>query len=180
MCVRACLCVCVYVCVRACVRACVCVCVCVRVCACLHAFNLLTSVSQHGDSHPLRTRSHRHRVINHQLLSPLQLELSKSVNPVVSLEQRTFRPRLSWPRTQQAHSETSPVDACAFICCPGCTGSGLRQAASSSYQTLSHFFPQHCSLHPGHQNLYAPTNEFAWPACQVSDLDVGCVALARP
>jgi hypothetical protein len=36
----------------------------------------------------------------------------------------------------------------------------------------------HCT--PGYQNLYAPTNEFAWPACQVSDLDVGCVALAKP
>ena len=61
-----------------------------------------------------------------------------------------------WPRTQQAHSETSPVDACAFICCPGCTGSGLRQAASSSYQTLSHFFPQHCSLHPRSPKFVCP------------------------
>jgi hypothetical protein len=43
-CVRMCVCVSVYACVRACVR--VCVCVCVRVCACMHAFNLLTSVSQ--------------------------------------------------------------------------------------------------------------------------------------
>ena len=36
----------------------------------------------------------------------------------------------------------------------------------------------HCT--PGHQNLFAPTKSFSWPACQVSDLDVGCVALARP
>jgi len=36
----------------------------------------------------------------------------------------------------------------------------------------------HCT--PGHQNLYAPTNKFSWTACQVSDLDVGCVALAKP
>jgi len=62
---------------------------------------------------------------------------------------------------------------------PG-TWAELRRAASSSYQTLSHFFPQHFSLHPGHQNLYAPTKSFAWPDCQVSDLDVGCVALAKP
>ena len=56
VCVRACVCACVRAfvcaCVRACVRACVCVCVCVCVCmcvcarVCVHAFNLLTSVSQ--------------------------------------------------------------------------------------------------------------------------------------
>jgi len=36
----------------------------------------------------------------------------------------------------------------------------------------------HCT--PGHQNLYAPTNEFFWPACQVSDLEDSWVALDRP
>jgi len=50
--VRACVCVfvcvraCVRVCVRVCVYVCVCVCVCVCACVCVHAFNLLTSVSQ--------------------------------------------------------------------------------------------------------------------------------------
>ena len=33
---------------------------------------------------------------------------------------------------------------------------GLRRAASSSYQTLSHFFPQHCSLHPWSPKLVCP------------------------
>jgi len=42
----------------------------------------------------------------------------------------------------------------------------------SSFHSTSH-----CT--PGHQNWYAPTKVFAWPACQVSDLYVGCVALAR-
>ena len=45
---RVCVCVCVYMCV--CVRVCVCVYVCACVCVCarvrVHAFNLLTSVSQ--------------------------------------------------------------------------------------------------------------------------------------
>jgi len=40
---------------------------------------------KHGDSHPLRTRSHHHRVIRNKFLSPLQLELWKSVHPVVCL-----------------------------------------------------------------------------------------------
>jgi len=33
---------------------------------------------------------------------------------------------------------------------------GLRRAASSSYQTLSQFFPQHCSLHPWSPKLVCP------------------------
>ena len=33
---------------------------------------------------------------------------------------------------------------------------GLRRAASCSYQTLSHFIPQHCSLHPWSQKLVFP------------------------
>jgi len=55
-----------------------------------------------------------------------------------------------------------------------------RRAASSSYQTLSQFFPQHFSLHPWSPKLVCPDKNFAWTACQVSVLDVGCVALARP
>ena len=75
------------------------------------------------------------------------------------MEQRTFRPRLYLPRTQQEHSKTFPVDACAFRCCPGGMGWAERRAASSSYQTFSSFHSTaHCT--PVHQNLYAPT---AWP-----------------
>jgi len=33
---------------------------------------------------------------------------------------------------------------------------GVRRAASSSYQTLSHFFLQHCSLHPWSPKLVCP------------------------
>jgi len=33
---------------------------------------------------------------------------------------------------------------------------GLRRSASSSYQTLSQFFPQHCSLHPWSPKLVCP------------------------
>ena len=63
------------------------------------------------------------------------------------MEQRTFRAS-PWPRTQQAHSETSPVDFYDFRRCSRGMGWAERVAASSSYQTLSQFFPQHCSLHP--------------------------------
>ena len=38
---------------------------------------------------------------------------------------------------------------------PG-TWAELRRAASSSYQTLSHFFPQHCSLHLWSPKLVCP------------------------
>ena len=110
-CVRACLCVCVCVCVRAyvraclraCVRACLCVCVCACVCVCVCACARACMPStcshlsvKHGDSHPLRTRSHRHRVIKQKILNPLQLELWKSVHPVVCLHgAANFSSRLS-------------------------------------------------------------------------------------
>jgi len=35
-----------------------------------------------------------------------------------------------------------------------------RLAASSSYQTLSHFFPQRCSLHPWSPKLVCPDKNF--------------------
>ena len=41
---------------------------------------------------------------------------------------------------------------------PG-TWAGLRRAASSRYQTLSHFFPQHCSLHPWSPKLVCPDKQ---------------------
>ena len=41
---------------------------------------------------------------------------------------------------------------------PG-TWAELRRAASSSYQTLSHFFPQHCSLHPWSPKLVCPDKQ---------------------
>ena len=52
------------------------------------------------------------------------------------------------PWTQQAHAGTFSDDACAIRHCSGDVGWAERRAASSSYQTLSHFFPQHFSLHP--------------------------------
>ena len=107
-CVRACMpvcvrarvrvCVCVYVCVcmRACVRACVCVCVCarVRVQACLQPAHICQSnmetriLSEHA---PIVIASLN---INFQL--PLQLELWKSLHPVVCLHgAANFSSRLS-------------------------------------------------------------------------------------
>ena len=65
-----------------------------------------------------------------------------------------------WPRTQQAHSETSPVYFYAFRRCWGGMDWAERRAASSSYQTLSHlFFPQHCSLHPWSPKLVCPDKQ---------------------
>ena len=136
-CARACLCVCmcVHACVRACARACVrvyvraCVCVCVRVCVCMcvcmcvcvcarvrvHACLQPAHICQSNmETRILRTRSHRHRVIKHYFLSPLQLDLcNPCTQSCACMEQRTFRPASPWPRTQPAHSETSPVNDCA-------------------------------------------------------------------
>ena len=42
---------------------------------------------------------------------------------------------------------------------PG-TWTELRRAASSSYQTLGQFFPQHCSLHPWSPKLVCPDKKF--------------------
>ena len=124
-CVRACMpvcvrarvrvCVCVYVCVcmRACVRACVCVCVCarVRVQACLQPAHICQS---NMETRILRTRSHRHRVIKHKFLVPCNLNCgNRCTQSCACMEQRNFRPASPWPRTQPAHSETSPDYACA-------------------------------------------------------------------
>jgi len=129
-CVRACVCVCVRACVRAyvpaCMRACVCVCVCVcvcecvcvcarvRVCACMQAFNLLTSVSQ---TWRLASSEHAPIVIaslNIKFLVPCNLNCGNPcTQSCACMEQRNFRPASPWPRTQPAHSETSPDYACA-------------------------------------------------------------------
>jgi len=42
----------------------------------------------------------------------------------------------------------------------GAMGGPERRAASSSYQTLSQFFPQHFSLHPWSPKLVCPDEEF--------------------
>jgi len=98
VCVRACVCVCA--CVRACVRACVCVCVCARVHACLQPAHICQSnlfariLSEHA---PI-------------VIASLNINCTQSC---ACMEQRTFRAS-PWPRTQQAHSETSPVNFYAF------------------------------------------------------------------
>ena len=124
VCVCVCVCMCVCVCVRACVRMCLRACVCVRVCVCvcvcarvrvgLHAFNLLTSVSQ-----TWRLASSKHTPIviaslNINSLVPCNLNCGNPcTQSYACMEQRTFRPASPWPRTQPAHSETSPVHVCA-------------------------------------------------------------------
>jgi len=111
VCVRVCVRVCVCACVRVCVRVCVCVCVCVR--ACTHAFNLLTSVSQ---TWRLASSEHAPIVIasfNINLVSCNLICGNPCTQSCACMEQRTFPPASPWPRTQPAHSETSPVHACA-------------------------------------------------------------------
>jgi len=177
VCVFVCVCVCVCACVRV-MRACVCVCARVRVHARLQPAHICQSnmetriLSEHA---PIVTAS-----LNIKFLSPLQLELWKSVHPVVCLHGAANFP----PTPPLCHGLSRHTQG-RFLMTPVISDAvrgawaGLRRAASSSYQTLSQFFPQHCCT-PGHQNLCAPTKRFAWPACQVSDLGVGCVALARP
>ena len=131
MCVRACVCACVCVCVRACVRACVCVrvcvcvcvyvcacvrvCVCVRVCARARVPSTISHLSvKHGDSHPQNTlpsSSHHLKLI---FKVPCILNCGNlCTQSCACMEQQTFRPASPWPRTHPAHSETSPVHACA-------------------------------------------------------------------
>ena len=82
-----------YTCVYVCVCVCVCVCARVRVHACVQLAHICQS---NLETRILRTRSHRHRVILHKFLSPLQLELWKFVHPVVCLHgAANFSSRLS-------------------------------------------------------------------------------------
>ena len=113
VCVCVCVCVSVCVCVRACVRACVCVCVCarVRVHACLQPAHICQSnmdriLSEHA---PIVIAS-----FNINFKVPCNLNCGTScIQSCACMEQRTFRPASPWPRTQLAHAETSPVNACA-------------------------------------------------------------------
>ena len=73
------------------------------------------------------------------------------------------------PWTQQAHSGTFPDDACAIRHCSGDVAE-IRRAASSSYQTLSQFFPQHYLLHPRSPKLVCPDKKFC----------VACLPSFRP
>ena len=73
--------------------------------------------------------------------------------------------------------------ACRLLCFQvmfGGMGWAERRAASSSYQTLSHFFPQHCSLHPRSPKLVCPDKKICLACLPSSRLEIGCVALARP
>ena len=97
------------------------------------------------------------------------------------MEQRTFRPRLSLAPdpagTLKKRLLSTPVLS------DDIRGTWAGLSAGQLPPAIKHcvsFFHSTAHCTPGHQNLYAPTKKFAWPACQVSDLDVGCVALARP
>jgi hypothetical protein len=115
---------------------------------------------KHG-SHPLRTRSHRHRDTKYIFLSPLQLELLKYVHPDVCLHGTA-----NFPPTPPLCPGLSRHTKERFLMTPVLSDAvrgawaGLRRAASSSYQTLSHFFPQHCSLHPWSPKLVFPDKKF--------------------
>jgi len=141
-----------------CVCMCVCAGVCVFACACACMPSTCSHQSvKHGDSHPLRTRSHRHRVIKHLFLFKLLLKLWKSVHPVVCLHgTANFLSTSSFgPGTCNHTQESYLMTHIPSYTVPE-TWAGLRRAASSSYQTLSHFFPQHCSLHPWSPKIVCP------------------------
>ena len=112
---------------------------------------------KHGDSHPLRTRSHRHRVIKHKFLSPCNLNCGKPCTQSCACNGAANFPSapLLGPGPSR-HTQKRSDDACAIRHCSGGMGWAERRAASSSYQTLSHFFPQRCSLHPWSPKLVCP------------------------
>ena len=177
-----CVCVCVFVCVCVCVRACVCACVracvrvCVCVCACARACMPLTCSHlsvKHGDSHPPSPEHAPIASLNKNFKCSLQLELWNSVHPVVCLHgAANFPPTPPLCPGLSRHTQGRFLMAPVLSNAVRGAGAGLRRAASSSYQTLSQFFPQHYSLHPRSPKLVCP-DKFVWPNCQVSDLEVG-------
>ena len=116
MCVRECLCACVRACLCVCVRACVraCVRVCVRVCACA----CMPSTSSHLSVKRMETRilsEHASIVIASLNINFCNLNCGNPcTQSCACMEQRNLGRASPWPRTQPAHSETSPVHACAF------------------------------------------------------------------
>jgi len=134
------------------------------VCACAHAClpSTCSHLSvKHGDSHPLRTRSHRHRVIKHKFSITFATFMWKSVHPVVCLHgAANFPPTPPFCHRLSRHTQGR------FLMTPVLSDAvrgawvGLRRAASSSYQTLSHFFSLHCSLHPWSPKLVCPDKKF--------------------
>jgi len=154
-CVRACVCVCVCVCVCMCVR----VCVCARVCACMPSTCSHPSV-KHGDSHPQNTlpSSSHHLTLIFKSLAILNVEI-RAPSRVLAWSSELFVPTLLGPgpsRNTQKRLLSTPVLSDAVRG----AWAGLRRAASCSYQTLSHFFPQHCSLHPWSPKLVCPDKKF--------------------
>ena len=77
------------------------------------------------------------------------------------MKQRAFRPRLSLtPDPAGTLRNVSCRRLCFQMMFGGGMGWAKRRAASSSYQTLSQFFPQHCSLHPWSPKLVCPDKKF--------------------
>ena len=176
LCMCVCVCVCVFVCVYVCVCACVCVCVCVcaRVCACMLSTCSHLSV-KHGDSYPLRTRSHHHR-IKHKL-STLIVEI-RAPSRVLAWSSKLFTapplcPGLS--RHTQRRFLLMPVLSGTV---PGCMGwsppgsffqlPNIESILSTALLTAPPV-TKTCML-----------KGFAWLACKAPGLGVGCVTLAKP
>jgi len=164
-CVRACMRMCVRACVRVCVCVCVCVCMCVRVCVCARVCACMPSTCshpsvKHGDSHPQNTlpSSSHHLTLIFKSLAILNVEI-RAPSRVLAWSSELFVPTLLGPgpsRNTQKRLLSTPVLSDAVRG----AWAGLRRAASCSYQTLSHFFPQHCSLHPWSPKLVCPDKKF--------------------
>ena len=158
---------CVRACVRVCVRACVCVCACVYVCVCMcvcarvrvHAFNLLTSVSQtwrlaSSEHAPIVTASLN---LNFKILCNLNCG-NPCTSRVLACSSELFVPPLLGPGPSR-HTQKRLLSTPVLSDTVRGAWAGLRRAASSSYQTLSQFFPQHCSLHPWSPKLVCPDKQ---------------------
>ena len=79
----------------------------------------------------------------------------RALSRVLAWSREIFVPPLLGPgpsRHTQKHLLITPVPSDTV---PG-TWAEHRRAASCSYQTLSHFFPQHCSLHLWSPKLVCP------------------------
>ena len=141
-----------------CACVCVCVYVCVCVCACMHAFNPHICQSNMKNRILSEHAPIVITVIKHKFLSPLQLELWKSVHPVVCLHGAANFPSapLLGPgpsRHTQERRLSTPVRSDDVRGAWAGLSAGQLPPAT---KTMSQFFPQHCSLHPWSPKLVCP------------------------
>jgi len=152
---RACLCVCMSVCLCVCVHACVCACVCMCVCVRVHECLQPALICQSN----METRilsEHAPIVIASLNISSFKVLSNFNCGNPCLHGAANFPPTPPLCPGFSRHTQGRFLMTLVLSNAVRGAWAGLRRAASSSYQTLSHFFPQHCSLHPLSPKLVFP------------------------